>query len=63
MSRSEYRNGYCRGYDFVAYEGGSPGKVFSELKCRGFIYRSPYGIGFMQGARDRSEGKPRRYLD
>lgn len=61
MSREDYKRGYVFGYEFVKYEGGSERRVFSELKYRGIPFRTPYGIGFRQGAKDCESGKPCKY--
>ena len=49
------------GYDWVAYEGGNPSRVVSELRARGASPRQQWGVAFMQGARDAAQGLPRKY--
>jgi len=60
-SNRTYETGYSMGYDWVAYEGGNPSRVVSELRARGASPRQQWGVAFMQGARDAAQGLPRKY--
>lgn len=60
-SNEEYKRGYNYGYDYVRYEGGRSRDAYRELMNRGIPIRSPYGVGFIHGAKDAAAWVERRY--
>lgn len=60
-SQKEYEHGYNMGYDWVAYEGGSPYFWAAEVKSRRIPVRSSYGMGFKKGCEDADNQEVRKY--
>lgn len=66
-NREEYKNGYIKGYIWVAYEKGSADtpSMVREFSNRGWptkeLFTTSFGVGFRRGAKDAKNEKECKY--